>query len=189
MSQDSLSCPPGVVALPPDFRAFHQLYHAAYLNWAALHLGSFADAEAAIDRAFEHLVLCWPTVLEQPVPEAYAWQIVKHHTIDLAHARRRQPVVMDTAAFKTTGLHTALDPIGEPETPLSTHQEINSLPEWQRDVIVLRYNLGYDTATTARILGITPAAVQTTARHARHCIRHVLRADEQEGNHDECLTD
>lgn len=44
--------PPGVVALPADFRACHQLYRAAYVRWAEIHLGSGADAEEAVDHAF-----------------------------------------------------------------------------------------------------------------------------------------
>ncbi|TVL88516.1 RNA polymerase subunit sigma-24 [Streptomyces sp. SAJ15] len=178
-----------MVALPTDFRAFHELYRTAYVNWAELHLGSFADAEEAVDAAFEQLAMRWQTVLAQPVPEAYAWKVVKHRTIDLARARGRRPVVTDFAAFDTIAVNTAVDPIGELETSLSVYRAINGLPERQRDVIVLRYSIGYDTATTARILGITPAGVRSSVRHARRRLRQVLGVDEQEGSHDEHLTD
>ncbi|ADI13010.1 hypothetical protein SBI_09892 [Streptomyces bingchenggensis BCW-1] len=76
------------------------------------------------------------------------------------------------------------DPIGELETSLLVYGAISELPDRQRDVIVLRYSLGYDAATTARILGISPAGVRSTARHARRRLRQILGLDEQEGSRD-----
>lgn len=167
----------GVVTLPglpADFRAFHQLYRAVYVQWAELHLESRHDAEEAVDLAFEQLAIAWTHVLSQPVPEAYAWKVVKNRTIDAARARNRRPVVTDLAAFETQVLRHTADPIGELEHSLSIYQAINALPERQCDVIVLRYCLGYDTATTARILGITEAGVRSTARYAKHRLRQTL---------------
>ncbi|MGP3938384.1 RNA polymerase sigma factor [Streptomyces sp. 6N106] len=187
--EESLRRPPGAVALPADFRAFHQLYRAAYVRWAEIHLGSNADAEEAVDHAFEQLALSWQTVLTQPTPEAYAWKVVKNRTIDLARRRNRRPVVADVAAFETCDLRNAVDPIGELETSLFVYEAINDLPDRQRDVIILRYSLGYDAATTARILGISPAGVRSTARHARRRLRQVLGLDEQEGSRDGHPTD
>ncbi|WP_329012245.1 hypothetical protein [Streptomyces sp. NBC_00690] len=63
---------PALPGLPSDFRAFHQLYRAPYVRWAELFLGSWADAEEAVDLAFEQLALDWLQVLSQPVPQAYA---------------------------------------------------------------------------------------------------------------------
>ncbi|WP_230993826.1 sigma-70 family RNA polymerase sigma factor [Streptomyces endocoffeicus] len=162
--------PPGVVALPADFRAFHQL------------------AEEAVDHAFEQLAVSWPTVLAQPTPEAYAWKVVKNRIIDLARRRNRRPVVVDVAAFETYDLRNAVDPIGELETSLLVYEAINDLPDRQRDVIILRYSLGY-AATTARILGISPAGVRSTVRHARRRLRQVLGLYEQEGSRDGHRTD
>ncbi|WP_223284115.1 RNA polymerase sigma factor [Streptomyces sp. FBKL.4005] len=179
--------PSGAVVpqLPADFRAFHQLYRACYVRWAELHLGSRVDAEEAIDSAFEQLAIDWPRVLSQPVPEVYAWKVVKNRTIDVARARGRRPSVVDFAAFETRSLHQAVDPIGELEESLSIYQAITQLPERQFDVIVLRYCLGYDTKDTADIMGITVAGVRSTARYARRRLKHALGLDEDERSHDE----
>ncbi|MFJ4689682.1 RNA polymerase sigma factor [Streptomyces sp. NPDC088789] len=175
--------------LPADFRAFHQLYRAAYIRWAELFLGgSRADAEEAVDTASEQLALAWPEVLSQPVPEAYAWKVVKNRTIDVARARGRRPSIVDTAVFETQDLHHAVDPIGEVEESLSIYQAISALPERQFDVVVLRYCLGYGTAETADIMGITVAGVRSTARYARRRLKQALGLDEYERGHDE-LTD
>ncbi|MFH8346102.1 RNA polymerase sigma factor [Streptomyces sp. NPDC018045] len=171
---------PTVFGLPPDFRAFHQLYRAGYIRYAELHLKSRADAEEAVDLAFEQLALCWRTVLEQPVPEAYAWRVVKNRTIDHARARGRRPVVVDVAAFETHSLRHSLDPIGELEESLTLYQAVAALPERQRDVMLLRYALGYATKETARLMGITEAGVRSTTRHARRRLRQAFGLEEGE---------
>ncbi|MGP4114904.1 RNA polymerase sigma factor [Streptomyces sp. 4N509B] len=167
--------------LPADFRAFHQLYRPAYVRWAELYLGTRADAEEAVDRTFEQLAADWREVLSRDSPAGYAWTILKHRTIDAARARGRRPVVMDTAAFETRALHTAVDPIGELEESLSIYQAIRELPERQHDVIVLLYCIGYTTAETADILGISVPGVRSTARYARHRLKEALGLDQETG--------
>lgn len=186
MTRNLPSRPPSV-KIPTDFLAFHQLYRGIYIRWAELHLGgSRADAEEAVDLAFVQLSRNWRHVLAQPVPEAYAWRVVKNRTTDLARARNRRPVVIDVAAFETSALRTAVDPIDELETSLSLYQAINALPDRQRDAIVLRFCLGYDTAHTARVLGITAAGVRSNIRYARHRLRELLLGlNDQEGSSDE----
>lgn len=173
--------------LPVDFRAFHQLYRAGYIRYAELHLKSRADAEEAVDLAFEQLMLCWQTVLRQPVPEAYAWRVVKNRTTDHARARGRRPVVVDVAAFETHSLRHSLDPIGELEESLTLYQAVGELPDRQRDVMLLRYALGYETKETARLMGITEAGVRSTTRHARRRLRQAFGLEE--GEDDARLTD
>ncbi|GAA4672420.1 sigma-70 family RNA polymerase sigma factor [Streptomyces youssoufiensis] len=122
-------------------------------------------------------------MLGQPVPEAYAWKVVKNRTVDAARARGRRPSIVDVASFETRALHTAVDPIGELEESLSIYQAITQLPERQFDVIVLRYRLGYDTATTADLMGVTVAGVRSTARYARRRLKQALGLDEDERSH------
>jgi RNA polymerase sigma-70 factor (ECF subfamily) len=163
--------------LPADFRAFHQLYRPAYVRWAELYLGTRVDAEEAVDRTFEQLAADWDEVLRLDSPAGYAWTALKHRTIDAARARGRRPVVVDTAVFETRALHTAVDPIGELEESLSIYQAIRELPERQHDVIVLLYCIGYTTAETADILGISVPGVRSTARYARHRLKEALGLD------------
>ncbi|GAA1928269.1 SigE family RNA polymerase sigma factor [Streptomyces sodiiphilus] len=160
--------------LPADFRAFHQLYRPAYVRWAELYMGARADAEEAVDRTFEQLAADWDRILGMDNPAGYAWTILKHRTIDAVRARGRRPVLVDTAAFETHALHHAVDPIGELEQSLSIYQAIRELPERQHDVIVLLYCMGYSTAETADILGISVPGVRSTARYARHRLKDAL---------------
>ncbi|MEU3038103.1 RNA polymerase sigma factor [Streptomyces griseoaurantiacus] len=167
--------------LPLDFEAFHRMHRPAYVGWARMYLRHRADAEEAIDGAFEQLLLSWPAVLAKESPAAYAWQVMKHRTIDAARARGRREALIDTSAFETTALRQAVDPIGQLEESISLYRAIQALPERQRDTIVLLYSHGMSPAEAADHLGITPAAVRSTARHARRHLRDMLGLTE-EGN-------
>ncbi|MFD5317932.1 RNA polymerase sigma factor [Streptomyces sp. NPDC127098] len=160
--------------MPADFRAFHQLYRPAYVRWAELHLGGRDEAEEAVDRTFEQMAAEWGEVLRADSPAGHAWALLKRHTEEAARVRGRRPVVMDTAAFETVALRDAVDPVGELAESLSVYQAIRELPERQHDVIVLRYCIGYSTAETADILGISEPGVRSTARYARHRLKETL---------------
>ncbi|TJZ59337.1 sigma-70 family RNA polymerase sigma factor [Streptomyces piniterrae] len=160
--------------LPAEFRAFHQLYRGVYVHWAELYLSNRADAEEAVDQAFEQLYLAWSDVLQHENPNAYAWTVVKHRTIDYARARGKRPTVVDTAAFETTALRDAADEIGALEESLHIYEAIRALPDRQHDTIVLRYCLGYTVSETADILGVTEAGVRSTVRYARHRLKVAL---------------
>ncbi|HZG03965.1 MAG TPA: sigma-70 family RNA polymerase sigma factor [Streptomyces sp.] len=173
-----------MTGLPADFTAFHQRHRPAYVHWAELYLGNRADAEEAVDCAFEQLARTWQKVLAMENPAGYAWQVMKHRTIDAARARDRRPDLIDTAVFETTTLLEAVDPIGELEESLGLFHAIRCLPERQQDVVVLLYCRGYTTTEVADHLGITEAGVRSTARYAKRRLREALGL-EKEGSADD----
>jgi RNA polymerase sigma-70 factor (ECF subfamily) len=168
-------------AEPVEFTDFHRANRGAYVRWAALHLGSRAEAEDAVDEAMLELLAKWPAVVARPAPAAYAWTVVKSRTIDAVRASRRRPVAVDIAAFESAALTLATDPIAELETNLALEQAIALLPERQHDVMVLRYRLGYTTRQTARLLDVSEATVRSTVRDARRRLARSLGLDTTEG--------
>jgi RNA polymerase sigma-70 factor (ECF subfamily) len=63
---------------------------------------------------------------------------------------------------------------------------IRKLPPRQRDVVILRYLLDLDTATTATQLGIATGSVRAHLHHALTALRKHLAHDddiEREGAH------
>ncbi|BCL33100.1 sigma-70 family RNA polymerase sigma factor [Streptomyces aurantiacus] len=170
--------------LPLDFEAFHRMHRPVYIRWARMYLENHADAEDAVDCAFEQLLVSWPNVLAKESPAAYAWQVMKHRTIDAARARGRREALIDMTAFETAALRQAVDPIGQLEESISLYQAISGLPERQRDVVVLLYSYGLSPAEAADQLGITPAGVRSIARYARRRLREALGLT-QEGHADD----
>ncbi|MEV4035460.1 sigma-70 family RNA polymerase sigma factor [Streptomyces umbrinus] len=158
--------------LPLDFEAFHRMYRPIYVHWAEIRLGSRADAEEAVDAAFEKLLRAWSTVLTKENPTAYAWRVLRHTTIDFSRARDRRPALIGEAAFETVALSQAVDPIGQFEESLSLYEAIGQLPPRQMDVMLLQFGQGFTVEEVAAALGITPAGVRSTVRHARRRLEH-----------------
>lgn len=142
--------------LPIDFTAFHQAHRPAYLRWATTYLNHRADAEEAVDAAFEQLLTTWPTVLSMESPAGYAWSVLRSRTIDIARARGRRPALLDAAAFETTALRDTVDPIGQLEESLNLFHAIGKLPPRQMDVVVLLHVHDLSVDQVAAELGITP---------------------------------
>jgi RNA polymerase sigma-70 factor (ECF subfamily) len=163
--------PRAVDKLPLDFSAFHALHRARYVREAERCLRCRADAEEAVDEAFTQLALDWPRILRADNPAGYAWRVVKNRITDHARARGRRAALMDTAAFETATLVGAEDPFEVIEQNLRLFHAISTLPERQREVVVLRYCEGYSTAEVAFHLGITEAGVRSVERYAKRRLR------------------
>lgn len=174
MTQDlpsQASRAPRMKKLPPDFEAFHQMYRPLYVSWAKSRLGNWHDAEEAVDAAFEQLLKAWSTVLSKENPAAYAWRVLKNSTIDHSRTRDRRPALIGEA-FETVALAQAVDPISQLEESLNLYTQIGQLPPRQMDVVLLHFGLGYSAVEIAAALGITPAGVRSTVRHARRRLQH-----------------
>lgn len=103
MTRDFAEYPVGatpMTELPLDFEAFHRMHRPAYVRWAKTYLNNQADAEEAVDCAFEQLLMAWPDVLAKDSPAAYAWQVMKNRTVDAGRARGRREALVDTAASR-----------------------------------------------------------------------------------------
>jgi RNA polymerase sigma-70 factor (ECF subfamily) len=93
---------------------------------------------------------------------------------------------MGEAAFETVALGQAVDPIGQFEESLHLYQAIGQLPPRQMDVVLLQFSHGYSVEEVASALGITPACVRSTVRHAKRRLQHAygvkrnLEADRSE---------
>lgn len=114
---------------PADLRAFHERYRPIYIRWSELYLGNRADAEEAVDQAFEQIAMNWTAILSRENPTAYAWKVMKNRTIDHARARARRPIVAEDAVFEAHALHSAPDPIKTLEDSLALHCPASS--SWQ----------------------------------------------------------
>ncbi|MFM9372829.1 sigma-70 family RNA polymerase sigma factor [Streptomyces sp. Da 82-17] len=168
--------------LPLDFSAFHQLHREAYIRWARAFLGNHADAEDAVDAAFEQLLKAWNAVLKTENPAGYAWTVMRNSTID-THRRGRRALPLDLAAFETQALAGAPDPIKQYEESSTLVAAIRQLPPRQMDVMVLRYLLDYTDRQVADELGITPASVRSSARHAKRRLHDLLTTPDTTEEH------
>ncbi|WP_254389061.1 RNA polymerase sigma factor [Streptomyces sp. AC550_RSS872] len=157
-----------------SFEAFRQVHSPAYLDWAHTYLGDAADAENAVNAAFEELLRHWPEVLKTESAAASSWQVMKHHTLGLAQSLGRRHSLVDSAAFQTIALRESADPVGQLEETLSLFQAIDALPERQRDLTVLTRLHGRSITEAAHHLGVGPATARQIDRQAQRGIQRYL---------------
>lgn len=185
MTQEGSFLPPSGRAperLPVDCAAFHEMQRPIYVRRAERVLRCRADAEDAVDEAFEKLVKQWPRVLRCENPAAYAWRVVSNTIIDHARARGRRATLMETAVFDTAAMRDAEDPIGELEQNMRLFGAMEALSERQRTVIELRYCEDFSTADTASTLGITAAGVRSIERYAKRRLREIYDGEINEAH-------
>ncbi|WP_255951287.1 RNA polymerase sigma factor [Streptomyces odontomachi] len=167
--------PPELPELPVDFSAFHEMFHDRYVRYARTLVHNRHDAEEVADATFEQLYRKWDQILASENPARYAWRVLRNKAIDHCRARNRRPLI--DAAFDVEALREAVDPIRQIEESLALCHALGELPERQHDVMVMQYLVGLPVNSVADVLGITPAAVRSTARHAKRHLRAILEAD------------
>lgn len=122
------------------------------------------QAEEAVAEAFARAWARWRTVRTHHAPVAWVLRTAVNADISWWRKRRRE-VFTDTA----------------PETVVAPHEgsadlvaAIGRLPPRQREVVVLRYLLDLDTATTAAELGLATGTVTAHLHHALLALREHL---------------
>lgn len=179
MTKDRSLLPSGTTPMTPelplDFSAFHEMFHDRYVRYARTLVHNKHDAEEIADATFEQLYLKWDHILSCENPARYAWRVLRNKALDHCRAQNRRPLV--DAAFDVEAIREAVDPISQIEESMSLHHALGELPPRQHDVMVMLHLLGLPANSVADVLGITPAAVRSSARHARHRLRELLETD------------
>jgi len=133
------------------------------------------DREAARDAAQEALVrLCrdWSSVRRLAVPAAWLTRVA----INAARSQHRR-VGAQRRAYERAG--SAFDVTRDPDVAdrLAVREALAALPARQREVIVLRYYLGYDHAAIAEALGIGGGTVKSSLSRGLVRLRAELDLD------------
>jgi RNA polymerase sigma-70 factor (sigma-E family) len=123
--------------------------------------GDWHDADDLLQTALTKLYLVWPRVRRTGSEEAYARRVIVRANID-AHRRR-------TARPERPGLdgHDRAVAEGLPSEERSALMDaLQTLPERQRKVVVLRHWLGLSVEETAAELGISTGTVKSHSSRA-----------------------
>jgi RNA polymerase sigma-70 factor (ECF subfamily) len=122
-------------------------------------------AEEAVAEAFARAWARWRTVRAHPSPAAWVLRTAVNADISWWRKRRRE-VFSDTAT----------DPgvVDHEEGSMDLTAAIKRLPPRQREVVVLRYLMDLDTATTAAELGVATGTVSAHLHRALAALREGL---------------
>lgn len=168
------------------FEKFHRDYRPKFVSYAQRCLGSYHDAQEAVDHGFVHVVIRWPEILEKTSPEAYVFAVMKNAITDFARRRARRGTLTDTTAmerliFETVAVQNACHPISELENAMCLYQAVRQLSDRQRQVIYFRYYERRTPAQTAGMLGVAPSTVRSIERYAKRELRKIYEREEGEG--------
>lgn len=143
------------------------------LRYARARLGTYpAAAEIAADVAQEvgvAVLTALPSYDDRGAPfEAFVYRIASHKVADAQRAHARAPVTADHIESPLFDAHVA-----SAETHVVDRDEANrawdlldTLPDRQREVLVLRVAVGLSAQETADALGMTAGSVRVTQHRA-----------------------
>ncbi|MFF2080634.1 RNA polymerase sigma factor [Kitasatospora sp. NPDC058162] len=165
--------------LPIEFEAFFELHHQRYLDYARAQL-SLCEPEQIqdlVEDVLAHLGADWKRVLQRANPTNYAWGALR---FAVEHERRQRGEVLrlvEKAVFMAAASRATRPVFEALEDGLGVYDAISRLPERQYDALLLKQFLGYTTAQTADVMGISPPTVRALIHQARTRLRkHTLLA-------------
>jgi len=163
-----------------DAVVFAEFYRDAKDDCLRVVLASVRDRQTAEDlvaEAFTRAWASWRKVSRHPAPEAWVVRTALNAHVSRWQRRRREVALTDAD-------RAAADPAdGGPGDPPDGQlmAAVLRLPLRQRQVIALRLFLDFDTAQTARMLGIAPGTVTAHLARAIAALRDQLsRFDHKE---------
>lgn len=151
-----------------DVEAFAELYRR-HRDWVVSLAWRFTDdRELALDvmqEVFAHLLTRFPGFRLTAKMRTYLYPVVR--SVAATHLRRRRPHAGEVVLL---GLPSRTRE-GLPETIEVLHAAIASLPDGQREVLLMRIVDEMGTAEIAAALGIPPGTVKSRLHHALKSLR------------------
>ena len=152
------------------FEAFVRKYIDRITAVAARALG---DRHEAMDVAQEVFTLAW-TALRRWTGEGSAFGWLYRTTLNLVSHRRRRSGRVVTR--ETLPEPAAVRPVEGGEVTAAVKEALQALPERQRDVFVLRHEMGLPLAEIAEHLGLAPGTVKIHLHRALAALRGLLKS-------------
>src|SRR6478609_1067633 len=156
-------------------RGFDEFFTAHYDDLARTLTVALADRAAAEEAAQEALTRAlrrWRHVRALDRPAAWLYVVAMNHVRDRWRRERREPqwgTELDT---------TTVDPSGGVATAVSVRDAITTLPERQREAVVLRYLADLPLADVAEAMGCAVGTVKATLHQALRSLRVELEEDD-----------
>ncbi|MEY9490899.1 DNA-directed RNA polymerase specialized sigma24 family protein [Streptomyces calvus] len=171
-------------AAPPlDHRAFCELVEGDYLLYARIFLGDDTACENAVSDTFDILWLSWNDALASPDIRRYAWYVLRRTVMSRTPHIDGRPHLTH-AAFDTAALTHVTDEDARADhlsETIALFRVMSWLPATQLDVFALRILRRMPTGRVSELMGLAPALVRSSQRHAEHFLESMLYPTETEG--------
>lgn len=153
-----------------ELAAFCRGEHARLVAALDLYCGSLPMAEDLAQETLARVCKDWERIRDLEAPGAYAHRIA----LNLATSAFRRRAVERRVGLRLRAEERGAwsDPDGA--TAVAVREALQRLRRQQRQVLVLRYFLGYSLAETAELLGMPVGSVKTHAHRGLALLREVL---------------
>jgi RNA polymerase sigma-70 factor (ECF subfamily) len=121
-----------------------------------------ADAEDVVQEAF---IRFWRSRHRVSDPAAYIYACVKHAALDW-HRNRKRRCRREEASARSEAAPMFADPLEQSERTVAVEAAMRSLPESQREVLVMRIWGGLSFPQIAAVLRITDNTARSRYRYA-----------------------
>ncbi|WP_313149778.1 sigma-70 family RNA polymerase sigma factor, partial [Streptomyces echinatus] len=164
-------------AAPPiDHRAFCEDVEQDYLLYAQAFIPDGCQCEAAVTDTFDILWLSWNDALASADTRRFAWEVLRRTVMSRTPHIDGRPC-FSQAAFDTVELTYLTDEEARTHQLTETialFQVMSRLPVNQFDVMALRILWRMPTERVSELLGLAPALVRSSQRHAEHFLKSTL---------------
>jgi RNA polymerase sigma-70 factor (ECF subfamily) len=145
----------------------YRAYRGAMVHRAQSVLGDHGLAEDAVHEAFLRIARHIPRFQNMPEDERryLCLTIVKNAALNLLRDRGTDVPLPEDLPIMVADAALGID----------LADAIGALEEGHRQVVVLRLRCGFNTAETARLLGIRPGTVRSRLNRARKLLQDMLR--------------
>ncbi|GAA0274251.1 hypothetical protein GCM10010302_09860 [Streptomyces polychromogenes] len=165
----------GPLPSPSGFEDFFTGNYDRFHRFASMRGLDHHSAEDVVHQVFLEVLRRWDQVSSADQPMAYAYAILKMRIVDSHRERSRR-----------AARELAMSDIPEPSVPATestqaiAHREVLndalvSLPERQRETVLLYYVMGYSGREVAELLGVSEATVSGHLLRARRSLARILR--------------
>lgn len=158
------------------FREIYDRYRDQMLHTAYRILQDRAAAEDVTHQAFLKIIENLEKISDPVCPKTRAFVVIiaEHLAINEYHRRRRHPQE-ELAEWNAPG--QAAPPDRAVSTREAVGRAIAGLPARQREVILLKYHMGYRDEEIAALLGVTEGAVRKLTARGKTRLAALLREE------------
>ncbi|MAU09977.1 MAG: hypothetical protein CL607_09170 [Anaerolineaceae bacterium] len=170
-------------------RAFSHLYEQAHIAVYRYALGLTGNAQDAEDVTADTFIKAWNAREsfsgDEDAALGWLFTITKNLVIDRSRKQDRRPqnVVLDETLLQATQPLPEQQAITE-EQKRALWDLLNTLAEDRRDMLVLRYMVGWQVQRIAAHLNMNPNTVSATISRTLKQLHAHLLLDSHEGGHD-----
>lgn len=140
------------------FAAFYERYRPEVFPAVAVTVGDHQLAVEAVDEAFVRAAERWSQVSEMERPGGWIYRVAVNWATSWRRKWSRRPTL---PARELDRSHD------DDLTGMTLLEELAGLPLPQRQMLVLRFVLGYSVPETAAALGVAPGTVKSGVHRAR----------------------